>query len=59
MGPGGRNRSAGARADDGRAARGIFEAKGRPPETLPFAMTSPLWIDADSDERSLGRAAAP
>ncbi|WP_437294712.1 hypothetical protein [Sorangium sp. So ce426] len=32
---------------------------GDPGEILPFAMTAPLWIDADGDGRSLGRAAAP
>ncbi|AUX46718.1 hypothetical protein SOCE26_082270 [Sorangium cellulosum] len=32
---------------------------GEPDEILPFAMTAPLWIDADGDGRSLGRAAAP
>ncbi|WP_437687191.1 hypothetical protein [Sorangium sp. So ce176] len=32
---------------------------GEPHEILPFAMTAPLWIDADGDGRSLGRAAAP
>ncbi|WP_437925497.1 hypothetical protein WMF37_41600 [Sorangium sp. So ce291] len=32
---------------------------GNPDEILPFAMTAPLWIDADGDGRSLGRAAAP
>ncbi|WP_437286141.1 hypothetical protein [Sorangium sp. So ce406] len=32
---------------------------GAPDEILPFAMTAPLWIDADGDGRSLGRAAAP
>ncbi|MGK4002296.1 hypothetical protein WMF31_06715 [Sorangium sp. So ce1036] len=32
---------------------------GDPGELLPFAMTAPLWIDADGDGRSLGRAAAP
>ncbi|WP_438024115.1 hypothetical protein [Sorangium sp. So ce233] len=32
---------------------------GDPAEILPFAMTAPLWIDADGDGRSLGRAAAP
>ncbi|WP_437722354.1 CehA/McbA family metallohydrolase [Sorangium sp. So ce861] len=31
---------------------------GDPGEILPFAMTAPLWIDADGDGRSLGRAAA-
>lgn len=28
---------------------------GDPAEIMPFAMTSPLWIDADGDGRSLGR----
>jgi hypothetical protein len=28
---------------------------GDPAEIAPFAMTSPLWIDADSDRRALGR----
>ncbi|WP_437620505.1 hypothetical protein [Sorangium sp. So ce1151] len=32
---------------------------GNPDEILPFAMTAPLWIDADGDGRSLGRTAAP
>ncbi|WP_437587601.1 hypothetical protein [Sorangium sp. So ce1000] len=32
---------------------------GEPDEILPFAMTAPLWIDADGDGRSLGRAAEP
>lgn len=32
---------------------------GAPEDALPFAMTSPLWIDADGDGRALGRAAAP
>ncbi|WP_437276638.1 CehA/McbA family metallohydrolase [Sorangium sp. So ce375] len=32
---------------------------GDPGGILPFAMTAPLWIDADGDGRSLGRAAAP
>ncbi|WP_437809743.1 hypothetical protein [Sorangium sp. So ce1078] len=32
---------------------------GEPDGILPFAMTAPLWIDADGDGRSLGRAAAP
>ena len=28
---------------------------GDPAEILPFAMTAPLWIDADGDGLSLGR----
>jgi hypothetical protein len=28
---------------------------GDPAEIAPFAMTSPLWIDADGDGRALGR----
>ncbi|WP_437645498.1 hypothetical protein [Sorangium sp. So ce362] len=32
---------------------------GDPGEILPFAMTAPLWIDADGDGRSLGRAVEP
>jgi hypothetical protein len=28
---------------------------GAPDEILPFAMTSPIWIDADGDGRALGR----
>lgn len=32
---------------------------GDPGEILPFAMTAPLWIDADGDGRSLGRATGP
>ncbi|XYH95729.1 hypothetical protein ACMHYB_49350 [Sorangium sp. So ce1128] len=32
---------------------------GNPDEILPFAMTAPLWIDADGDGRSLGRTVAP
>ncbi|WP_437658733.1 hypothetical protein [Sorangium sp. So ce1182] len=37
----------------------VLSAAGEPGEILPFAMTAPLWIDADGDGRSLGRAAAP
>ncbi|WP_437895351.1 CehA/McbA family metallohydrolase [Sorangium sp. So ce124] len=32
---------------------------GDPGEITPFAMTAPLWIDADGDGRSLGRAKGP
>jgi hypothetical protein len=28
---------------------------GAPDEIMPFAMTAPLWIDADGDGRALGR----
>ncbi len=33
--------------------------QGDPAEILPFALTSPLWIDLDGDGQSLGRVTAP